>query len=421
MGRGGGKVQGAKSSQTRAASSSSTSVTVSGEVDPKILGLGLAILGVVFMICTIAVPVSMVANPSGTPCSSADSLNRNEQAVCYPGEKADEDFLVEYEKKGDGYVKAYRAKKSQLENNNKTRTYIWENYKMQLSGSYDYFSFSVPVSVSGYLNVFCDEWRKNDKCNKVKMWFLSKEKFDSAINEYGEFDEDAFKKADKGFDSTGSQYYFWANTPGQYVLAFALTKEKPTYVSYDIALRYNVFETKDMEEVECKKGECKIKDVKDDEVVIADFVVPDDELCKELEEYPELGKVCYDECTNPQEYVCGGKFHAAQPEYFDIKIHDLDINWSGVAAAAVIFALLTLVCFGLAALFLYKFLKKIGKLGKKVAKKIEKMEEEKNSTQMDAVPAQPVQADPSYAAGQPYPGQPVDPSYAAAPYPGQPM
>jgi len=418
MGRGGGKVAGAKSSVAKTGGSSTSSVTVSGPVDPKVLGLGFLILGVVFFICTIAVPISMVVNPSGTPCSSASSLNRNEQAICVPdAEQVGEDILVEYPKSADGFVKAYRAKKEQLVNNNVTRTYSWMHYQARLQGSYDYFSFSVPIGVVGYLNVICDETKKKEKCEDVKMYFLTKAEFDEAVDEKGEFHEKAFKKDAKGFGEDPSEYYFWANGRGEYVLVFSLKAEKSraTNVFYHVVLRYQVYDTEGMEEVECKKGECEIENIKEDEVVIADFVVPQDDTCKTTEEFPNLGVYCYDWCTNPKEYVCDGLFHgssskSSQPEYFDIEIHDLDINWSGVAAAAVIFALLTLLCFGLAALYLYKILKKIGKLGKKVAKKIDKMEE-KNSTQMDAVSAQP-QAAPAY------PGQP-DPAYAAAPYPGQ--
>lgn len=423
MGRGGGKVAGAKSSVAKTGgSSSSTSVTVSGPVDPKLLGVGFAILGVVFFICTIAVPISMVANPAGTPCSNTDSLNRNEQGICVPdSEQVGEDILVEYDRSADGYMKAFRGKKSDLVNNNVTRVYSWLHYNCRLQGSYDYFSFSVPIGVVGYLNVICDTSAKKEKCKKVKMYLLTQSEFDEAIDENGEFHEKTNKKDAKGFDESDNEYYFWATGKGQYYLVFSLKdeKNKPTNIYYDIVLKYQLYDTTNMEEVECKKGECEIENIKEDEIVIADFVVPKDADCKEREEFPNLGLFCYDYCTNPKEYVCGGTVHGSQPEYTDLKIHDLDINWSGVAAAAVIFALLTLVCFALAALYLYKVLKKIGKLGKKVAKKLDKMEE-KNSTQMDAVPAQPVQADPTYAT--PYPGQPVaDPAYAAAPYPGQPM
>jgi hypothetical protein len=403
MGRGGGKVAGAKSSVAKTGGGGGggggTTIVIT---DPKILGFLFVIAGFVFMILTIAVPVSMVVSPAGTPCSNADSLNRNEQAVCIPdSDQVGEDFKVEYDRwDGDGYVRAYRGKKT---TDIITRAYYWFNYKAKLKGSYDYFSFSVPISAAGYMELDCD----GKKCDKVNMYLLPQSAFYSAVNDdTEEFDEDkakSYRVQKGGLEET--QWIITAREKGQYFLVFSLEKEKKTKIEYNISLAYNIYDTSKMEEGECKKGECKFKDIKDDEVVVADYKIPDDE-------YPGVW------CTNPEEFVCGGGILYSSPEYVSkINIHDLDINWSGVAACAVIFALLTLICWAIGALYLYKFLKKIGKLGKKAMKKIEKMEE-KNSTQMDAVPAQPA-ADPAYAAGQPYPGQ--DPAYAAAPYPGQPM
>jgi len=405
MGRGGGKVAGAKSSVAKTGGGGGggggTTVVIT---DPKILGFLFVVAGFVFMILTIAVPVSMVVSPAGTPCSNAESINRNEQAVCIPNsDQVGENFLVEYDRwEGDGSIKAYKGKKDSALT---WREYQWNFYKARLQGSYDYFSFSVPVSAYGGMAVYC-AYGKKEKCDDVKMYALTKAQFDEAVDENDEFNEKAFSPITKGYEKGEIQGYA-INAPykeggEQYYIVFTLKKEKSkaTNVYYSIYLNYTIYDTANMEEAECKKGECKLKDIKEDEIVVADFKSSGTE---------EL-------CTNPAEYVCGGL--SSDPEYVgELKIHDLDINWSGVAACAVIFALLTLLCWAIGALYLYKFLKKIGKLGKKAMKKIEKMEE-KNSTQMDAVPAQPA-ADPAYAAGQPYPGQ--DPAYAAAPYPGQPM
>jgi len=383
------------------------------------MGCILVILGLIFMICTIAVPVSMVVNPAGDNCvpvgsngKPLDNLNRAEQLFCLVPD-TDEDYKAETN--GDkGYAKMYVGDIDDL--TVVQRPYVWLDYQVSLKGSYDYFSFSVPNYVFGTLEVRCGKDNvRGEKCGKVIMYLVGSAEFESSVDSAGEFHmSKCTDRVDcwKGFDEEEQyNFTFSATGPDTFYLVFALEKNKNTMLAYDITLLYNVYDTSSLDAESCSsKGECKWKgkDLKKDKsLLIIDYPDP----------YPELGGGC--------DYNNKG----SAPEYFTGKIHNLDINWSGVAAAAVIFALLTLVCFGLAALFLYKFLKKIGKLGKKVAKKVEKMEEKREaqaaasvSMQPVAAPVQPVYVDPNMQAGypagqpQPYPGQP----YPGQPYPGQP-
>lgn len=386
MGRGGSHVSGGSAHHDSGGGGGGGS---GKPANPIVTGIFLIGLGILFLILAIVVPVVMVADPDGDPCAIGDSLNLGEQMICEPPD-LDETYIAEVRSVGSRYAKMYKAKKSAL--TTITRTQVWPKYVSSLDNdeSAQWFNVLAPLGVTGSVHVHCS----GTKCDKVKMYWLTESQFNSRFDSDGgyiEKDDYLHKDFEDDYDTSA------LSGKGVYYLVFSNKKERKAVLRYDTTLKYVVYDVSGLNPLACgEKGECEFEDMASGEVILID--VPS----KEVRE--------------------------GESVYFDASIHNNDIDWSGVLAAGFILGILGIVCFVLAAIYLYKILKKLGKIGKKVVKKIEKEQEKKEAekaAEQQAAAAQvaPVAyGDPNYGQ-QPYPGQPYPgQAYPAQqPYPGQPM
>jgi len=381
-----------------------------------IIGLFFLIFGVVLIIVAAVTAKDMVEEDYDY-CNNVETLNRNEQVVCNPTKDRKETWYATYETKGDGHAQTYLTELDDL--TEVSRTYKWNNYMADLKGTYDAFSISSVVQTKLTLNVTCT----SGSCSSVKMYWLTSSDFYSAIRSDDTFNEDYFKPKKSNFvkDEPAQITMSIVGSEYQFLVFSSLSSAEVTYDAY---LEYTVYDTKNLKSKKCSDykdddwqgKECKIGDLDKDEVIILDFAVD------------------YTEST------AGAP--SSDPEYFEVGILWRDKDYSSAITTGVLLGLLGVIFLICAVVFMYKFLKKIGKLGKKVAKKVEKAGDkvedkiedkahsaENKAIQMETVPGQPTAtpagypADPAYAAAQPYPAQPypADPNYAAGaqPYPGQ--
>lgn len=376
MGRGGGGV--GKADHKKKDKSGGGNVTVSvGKVNPLTSCIVFGVIGCIFLLLTIVVPVALVVNPSGDQCGLADTVNVGEQIFCKPDDIS-EDWTAEASAKGKDKIKVYRVKDEDIKSKTTTRRVKYNGYTTSLSDSYEDFSIYGTVETLIDLSVSC----LGSKCDKVKMYWLTDYGFRKAFNSDGEFVEDSVEYYKKDFENP------WVNPKTLLCkagelnhLVFSNHKEKDVIISYTADITYTVYDVSDIEPEKCGH-KCTFEDMKTGEDIILD--------------YPGDGS----SFQEPSVLI---------DTSIEARIHNEDINWSAVVACALIFGLITLVCFLIAAFYLYKFLKKVGKLGKKVAKKIEKEQEKQAAA--DAAAAQTYPAQDPYGGQAPYPGQPA--------YPGQ--
>jgi len=382
-----------------------------GDADPRVIGFCCFFFGTICLIIAIVIPINMAAGEwIGDECNDIFSINRNEQAVCNPEDK-DETWVAWYESSGEGYVNVYRATESLKKT---TRSYTWKNYQIDLgSMRYDYFTIASSLGVKVQLDVECSSY----SCDSLKAFWLSSSQYDSAVG-YS-FDDLRYPSIEGLF--LGTKSLEGQMNDEMYYLVFS--SRSGVSAKYNISIEYTVYDTKSLSAEKCKSDNtCKFKDLDDDEIIIMEFV---------------------SKSSSSTPYTLG-----SEPESVEIMTYEYDVDWSSVISAAVVPGLFAILLYLLAGFFLFKYLKKLGKLGKKIAKKVEKNASVSTSTttvtvdpgktvQPVVTPVQPVvTATPGYpaaqpypAAAQPYPGTaqpypaqayPVDPNYPAGGYPGQP-
>jgi len=367
MGRGGGSVAEKKKKDK----SGGGNVTVHvGKVNPLTSCIVFGILGCIFLLLTIVIPVALVLSPSGDQCGLADTVNYGEQIYCKPAD-LDEKWSAEASSKGKDKIKIYKVKASEVTNNHEIRRVIYKDYTTYLNKGWEDFSIYGTVETLIDLSVSC----VGSKCDDVRMYWLTDYGFNKAVNDDGEFDEKSVEYYKKDFEVPWETTNRLLCKAGEYNhLVFSNHKNKGVIITYTATIDYEVYNVAGLTPESCGH-DCTFEDMKSGEAIILDYPLPS--------ESPYYPSVVLDTSI-------------------DARIHNNDINWSAVIACALIFGLITLVCFLIAAFYLYKFLKKVGKIGKKVAKKIEKEQEKQAAAEAAQDP---------YGGQAPYPGQPA--------YPGQ--
>jgi len=319
MGRGGGVVAGSKHSVENEHHHSSGGG--GGESNPFVMMIVLFFIGGIFLILTIVVPIVMVASPSGESCSPSKSLNRNEQMVCIPTDLKYK-WIAEFENKGKDYAKVYRLPNGK---NAETtiRKFTWYNYYARLKGTWDEFSFSVPLGCSGKFGVYCD----GKKCDHLRLYLLNQKQFEESVDSNNEFHEKTYKYDFKDFEDEQVNWFeFSVSGPDSWHLIFSNNKNKAVEIVYSIELDYSIYKTDGLEAQTCKDNKCTFSDMKDGEYILLD----------------------YPSATDSAYYGQSG----SAPEYFSAKMHNNKISWGGVIAVIVIFGLITLACFLVGILFL---------------------------------------------------------------------
>jgi len=297
-------------------------------------GLVFLTVAIIFLILTIAVPVALISDPEGDPCNPAKTLRPGEQMYCAP-ENLNDKWIGEYESAGNGFVDIYKISKPKF-------SVPAHRQGLALSGSvsmfkkYTYFNFSVTHSGSLAINVACDP--DSSSVTNLKLYLLKSSEFANARNSLGTFFEDKAtpKYADACHDSTvlplqmtGSDYYY---------LVFSCMSS--VNFTYDITPSYDVVDLSLYSEKKCGSNKCTYEKMNKEEYIFID--------------YPKS---------------------TSGPKIVEASIHNNNINWSavliGFVLSLLIFGIISLICFIIAAVFLVKYLKKIGKLGKKALQKAE--------------------------------------------------
>jgi len=327
MARGGGVVAGSKHSASNDHDHEHYhSHGGGGSGNPFVTAIGCFIMGVIFLILTIVIPVVMVADPQGVLCTNAESVNRNEQMVCEPKD-FDHKWVTQYkDENGKNYAKVYRTTTSALKQT--YRTYQWDNYEADLKGTFDDFAFSVPVYQSGSISVFCD----GSKCKKLKMWLMTHDQYKRAIDSNGEFNEKEVKKDFGDFRDGQTNYFdYVCEGPEYYHLVFSNRKSSHVVITYSIFMNSTIYSVDGLKPEECEGTKCKFVDLKKDDVLILDFL-------------------------SSGNHGTPGR-SSSEPEWVSATMHNTKISWGGIIAAIVICGLLTLIFFAFGALFIFKALK----------------------------------------------------------------
>jgi len=323
MGRGGGVVAGSKHSVQNEKHHSSGG----GKGDPFCTGIFCIIAAVVFLILAIAIPVAMVINPSGDKCPGAESvkdLNRNEQAVCVPDD-LDTKWVAEFDSVGAQTTKVYKVDNTTLHTT--YRTYYWHNYQADLKGTYDYFAMSVPLGLEGYIEVYCD----GSKCDHLRMYYLDSKQFDASVDSNGEFNEKTYRYDFKDFrDGDWNTFLFNATGPDTFYLVFSNNKNKHVEITYNIFMKYAVYDMSGHTAEKCEGNKCVFENMKKNEIIVMDFISSTDAAWAD-----KAG-------TEPQSY--------------HVNLHNTKMHLGAVIAVAVVFVILTIIAALLGVLFLVRIL-----------------------------------------------------------------
>jgi len=312
----------------------------------------LFLVGILFLILAIVVPI-VIMKDSHVLCPPATSINRGEQLVCKRFNHG-ESYYAEVSSNGSSYVKVYKTSTSP-----KTvyRTIAYKNtYTSTLSEAYEDFSISSPF----YVSVNAKVWCSGRKCDKVKFFWLTDEKFQDATR-YGGFDDSRVSYYKKDFSDspvnvtpsyTGNNYMHFL---------FSNNREKDVVLSYQITVTLQVYDVNNLNPENCKGDDCKFKDLDSNDILIIDYPL-----------------------------VSGLREDA----FFAASIYYKDVNWSSVILSAIFLGLTAIACLLISGLFFYKILKKLGKIGKKVVKAVEKHEERKMEAAVAASSQPTVVAEP---------------------------
>jgi len=321
MARGGGTVAGSKHSVENEKHSSGGGG--GGDADPKCVAFILFIGAVVFLICAIAIPVALVADPPGDSCSPAQSVNVKEQAVCVPTDY-EHNWIVDTDSNGPKYVKVYKVGNQSAPTH--FVNFTWKNYYAKLKGSYDYFAFSIPLYGEGYFNVYCDGKKK--ECEKLKLYFLNSKQFAKAVDSDGEFHDDKYNPSFKDFEKEGwNSFHYWAYGPEYYYLVFSNAKSKKAEILYDILMYNKIYDTTGMTAEKFDGTRVKVTDLKKGELVVAEF--PTDATEAEAE--------------------------SKDVQWVDIKMHNDRVSLGAAVAVGVIFGLLAIVCGVIGVVYILKW------------------------------------------------------------------
>jgi len=320
MARGGGVVAGTKHSAENEKHHSSGGG--GGSASPLTMAIFFVIVGLIFLVLAIAVPIALVADPPGDSCSPAESVNRKEQAICVP-DNLNYNWIADVDADGKKYGKVYKANNDTVEFIQSSFT--WLNYETKLKGSYDYFAFSVPYYISGRFAVYCD----GKKCDHLRLYLLSKKEFEASIDSNDEFHEKTFHYDFKKFDDEQWNYFqYYAYGPDYYYLLFSLNKDKKVKIKYSIEMINTVVDTSKLTAAQLDGTRAKFEKMKKGEFIVV--------------EYPTTEN--YTECVDNPKY----------PESFEVKLHNDRVSLGGAVAAGAILGLIAIACFIVGVVFFLK-------------------------------------------------------------------
>jgi len=347
--------------------------------------------------------VIFVASSSGNLCTPATTLNRNEQMVCNPDQYSRK-WTAEYSSTGGGYAHVYKVKKSSLPTTH--RYYTWKDYSVSLYGSYDDFSMSAPLGLTGTLDISCS----GIDCKSVKVYLLNDKQFYNALDSDGYFREYAYSPGIDGI--AGSRTWTFSDVgPDYFHLIVSGGYRYDADITYSVYLDYTVYDISSATAESCISHKCTYEDgIEADEMLIVDF--------------PTIKTESY-----------AGK-DRSEPEYFSASIHDHSLATGAIVCGVVVGVLAVLILASMVLCCVRRAIKKAKKQSSSVSGIAEMGNVVVATTTPDVKVAQPgSDVTPGYVAGQPTPagyavGEPAPayaagepaPAYAAGqpgPYPGE--
>jgi len=288
--------------------------TSGGKADPVIVATVFAIGGIIFFILGIVIPSVMVNTAKPAVCAPTEWLHRDEQTICRPKEKTR--YIAKTDSGVSKYVKYYRLKKDDL-SRVVNRRHVW-NGTLDLSKGAFSFPVTSSAGVTMYLTVKCSK----GKCDTARIYWLYQEYFDKA-NKSGTFNEDMYSYRQKDLTNpvtltekldTAVLYYVVISNLGQDAI-----------VDYKLTIDYSVYNVDPVDLVKCNSDQCQFDDVATNEVIIMEYLDPD-----------EKGPACIG-----AEIKSEGK------------------GYGGAVFFGILFMLLSLACFAVMVMFI---LHKMGKL-----------------------------------------------------------
>jgi len=335
-------------------------------------GIFFLVLGIIFLVLTFAVPIAMVADPVGDPCTKANpsSLRPGEQMYCKP-EDLKEKWTGEYHgvdgTSVNDYVNIYKISGPLPETVTRTSRVIHSSTSLSRN-KFIYFNFSVSAASSLDLQIDCTSSQST-----LRTYLLTSEQFEEASERDSDgsitfyYSKVSAKILDTCATDNAVQTYQLA-APNYYYLIFLYVASSISTVSfrYDITPHYTVYKLDAYSDKKCSTNECTYKKMSDNEYVFIDF-----------------------------------PYSTTAPAVVHARIHNEDPDITAALVAGLVLGVITIVLLIIAAVFLFKWLKKMGKIGKKAVKKAEKKEAEMAAA--NATPAAQPYPDQAYA--QPYPGQ----------------
>jgi len=353
------------------------------------------ILFAICMICfilTIVLPIVIVTNPGySAVCYSETNLNRGEQIWCRIDDKyLDSTWVVDLTHENDReYGKVYR---SLAFPHTFEYTMKWTNFEVNVAPeSYVSYPISCPVYIRERLvNITCH----GTSCKKAQGHYLTREQYTNARKDSLDDMENYGYHMDL---EDGSEVEWSVHEPSSskfYYLVFSNIGNKEVSISFSAEFEYCGANTSVLTPSELKDGKLKIDDLDEDEYIIVDY---------------------------PNENGINDASDHSSPRALEVSIHDIDINWGGVAACIIIFGLITVASFMCGVYSMRRKMKKLGKIKKRSEKKEEEAKPDTYNPDYPVVGQQPQQTyvppDHPVHAAQPQPQPQPDyvPDYPVVP------
>jgi len=298
------------------------------KIDPVMLAAVFGIGGFIFLILAIVVPIVMSERLVLAECGSVETIHRGEQLICKP--KSKETVVAKAELKAAHLIKNYRVKRGDsFPVEHRRFTYLREH---NLHKGHAAFPVTCINQLFFDMNASCT----GESCETVKMYWLIKEKYDSALSK-DSFDESKFTPKIEGFVDP-QRYDDSLDLTSTYYIVFS-NSNKDTTISFAINIDYSVYNLDGVKSYHLDSdGLCKFKNVDTNDAIIMDYADPD-----------------YD-----------------GPETIDAEV-GIDVSSKSVMIFMIIFfVVLTVGCFTMAVLLILVIFGKIGKKKRKSSKRSSK-------------------------------------------------
>jgi len=312
-----------------------------GRCDPVLLAVIFGIACLIFLNITIVVPTVLSENAGVSLCGPAESLNRNEQQICTTSSKGK--FISKVDAKGAKLVKNYRIAKADL--GATKHRFATHDVEANLKDGALVFPMTSSYALTFVMNVTCT----GDKCDTVRMWWLTNEYYKAATKKKS-FDEEMYGWKDRNFRENK---YVNEGLDGSktYYLVFSNSKQD-ALMSYTINFDYTVYDMSKSKVYSFNSdNECVFDDLETNEAIIMDYADPE----------------------------------GTGPTMIDATIGADQTNNGLIAFLAIFFTLLTLGCFAICLLLILHIYGKLGSFDQKISMFIGQNSTKYNAPEMAAI------------------------------------